>query len=434
MKKVTKLPSEPEFTHKLRVAAYARVSTGKDAMLHSLTAQIDYYKTKIRANPEWIFAGVYVDEAKTGTKETREGLERLISDCRDGKIDMVLTKSISRFARNTVTLLRIVRMCKEWGVDIFFEEQSIHTISGDGELLLGILASYAQEESRCASENQKWRIKRNFAAGMPWNGALLGYRIRDGRYEIVPEEAEIVRRIYGEYLEGFGYHAIIRHLRKDSVSSRLGSGWGASGIAKILQNPAYTGSLLLQRYYRENHLTKKKLVNNGELPKYYAEDTHEAIIPKETFDAVQAEKTRRAARYGNHTGVRQFYPFTGKLVCAVCGKHYRRKVVKSGVVWICETFDHVGKFACASKQIPEETLKVISAKAMEMDEFAEAVFRERVESILVCNGNNLVFRFCDGTETTQHWQDRSRSQSWTNEMKEAARQRALERRGAKCQE
>ena len=175
-------------------------------------------------------------------------------------------------------------------------------------------------------------------------------------------------------------------------------------------------------------------MNKGELPKYYAEDTHDAIIPKETFDAVQAERSRRAERYGNHTGVRRFYPFTGKIVCAVCGKHYRRKVVKSGVVWICETFDHVGKFACASKQIPEETLKVISAKAMEMDEFAEAVFRERVESILVCNGNNLVFRFCDGTETTQHWQDRSRSQSWTNEMKEAARQRALERRGAKCQE
>ena len=148
MKKVTKLPSEAKLVQKLRVAAYARVSTGKDAMLHSLTAQIDYYKTKICANPEWIFAGVYVDEAKTGTKDTREGLERLISDCRDGKIDMVLTKSISRFARNTVTLLRIVRMCKEWEVDIFFEEQSIHTMSGDGELLLGILASYAQEESR----------------------------------------------------------------------------------------------------------------------------------------------------------------------------------------------------------------------------------------------------------------------------------------------
>ena len=121
-------------------------------------------------------------------------------------------------------------------------------------------------------------------------------------------------------------------------------------------------------------------------------------------------------------------------MCAECGKHYRRKVVKSGVVWICETFDHVGKFACASKQIPEETLKVISARAMEMDEFTESVFRERVESILVCNGNKLVFRFRDGTETTQHWQDRSRSQSWTDEMKEAARQRALERRGAKCRE
>ena len=434
MKKITKLPSQPKLVQKLRVAAYARVSTGKDAMLHSLTAQIDYYKTKIRANPEWIFAGVYADEAKTGTKETREAFERLIADCRDGKIDMVLTKSISRFARNTVTLLQTVRMCKEWGVDVFFEEQNIHTMSGDGELMMSILASFAQEESRSVSENQKWRIRHNFASGIPWNGALLGYRIRDGRYEIVPEEAEIVRRIYAEYLEGFGYHAIVKHLRENGVLSRLGSDWGASGISKILQNHAYTGSLLLQRYYRENHLTKKKLVNKGELPKYYAEDTHDAIISKETFDAVQAERTRRAERFGNHTGTRQFYPFTGKMVCAVCGKHYRRKVVKSGVVWICETFDHVGKFACASKQIPEETLIQATAMAMGMDEFAESIFRERVERILVCNGNKLVFRFRDGTETTQHWQDRSRSQSWTEEMKEAARQRALERRGAKCQE
>ena len=307
MKKITKLPSQPKLEQKPRVAAYARVSTGKDAMLHSLTAQIDYYKTKIRTNPEWIFAGVYVDEAKTGTKDTREGLGQLISDCRDGKIDMVLTKSISRFARNTVTLLQIVRMCKEWEVDIFFEEQSIHTMSGDGELLLGILASYAQEESRSASENQKWRIRHNFASGMPWNGALLGYRIQNGRYEIVPEEAEIVRRIYVDYLDGFGYQAIVTRLREDGVLSRLGGKWEPSSIARILSHPAYTGNLLLQRYYSENHITKKKLVNNGELPKYYAEDTHDAIISKETFDAVQAERTRRAARFGNHTGTMNQY-------------------------------------------------------------------------------------------------------------------------------
>ena len=403
-------------------------------MLHSLTAQIDYYKTKIRANPAWILAGVYDDEAKTGTKETREAFERLISDCRDGKIDMVLTKSISRFARNTVTLLQTVRMCKEWGVDVFFEEQNIHTMSGDGELMMSILASYAQEESRCASENQKWRIKRNFAAGMPWNGALLGYRIQNGRYEIVPEEAEIVRRIYVDYLAGFGYQAIVTRLREDGVLSRLGGKWEPSSIARILSHPAYTGNLLLQRYYSENHITKKKLVNNGELPKYYAEDTHDAIISKETFDAVQAERTRRAARFGNHTGTKQFYPFTGKMVCAVCGKNYRRKVITSGVVWICETFDRIGKAACASKQVPEETLKGAAAKVMEMDELAESVFRERVESVLVCNGNKLVFRFRDGTETTQHWKDRSRGQSWTEKMKEAARQRALEGRGAKCRE
>ena len=174
MKKITKLPSEAKLVQKLRVAAYARVSTGKDAMLHSLTAQIDYYKTKIRTNPEWIFAGVYVDEAKTGTKETREGLERLISDCRDGKIDMVLTKSISRFARNTVTLLQTVRMCKEWGGDIFFEKENIYTFDGKGELLLTIMSSLAQEESRSISENVTWG-QRKLLWLICWRGACFCY-------------------------------------------------------------------------------------------------------------------------------------------------------------------------------------------------------------------------------------------------------------------
>ena len=434
MKKITKLPSQPKLVQKLRVAAYARVSTGKDAMLHSLTAQIDYYKTKIRANPEWIFAGVYADEAKTGTKETREAFRQLITDCCDGKIDMVLTKSISRFARNTVTLLQTVRMCKEWGVDVFFEEQNIHTMSGDGELMMSILASYAQEESRSVSENQKWRIRHNFASGIPWNGALLGYRLQNGRYEIVPEEAEIVRRIYAEYLSGFGYQAIVKHLRKDGIHSRLGGNWEQTGIPKILSNPTYTGNLLLQRYYRENHITKRDLVNKGERPKYYAENTHEAIIPQDTFDAVQKEMARRSEKNKNQAKVRQFYPFTGKLVCGICGKNYLRKVIRTSAVWICPTYCRIGKDTCASKSVPEETLKDAAAKALGLEEFVEVVFREHVESVLVCNGNKLVFRFRDGTETTQHWKDRSRSQSWTEEMKEAARQRALERRGSKCQE
>ena len=182
----------------LRVAAYARVSSAKDAMHHSLSAQVSYYSDLIQKHPGWSYAGVYADEAKTGTRDSRESFQRLIADCKTGKIDAVITKSISRFARNTVTLLETVRELKGYGIDVFFEEQNIHTLSAEGELMLSILASYAQEESLSASENQKWRIRRNFEEGKPWNGTMLGYRYREGTLVVEPGEAEIVRRIFRE--------------------------------------------------------------------------------------------------------------------------------------------------------------------------------------------------------------------------------------------
>ena len=163
-----------------RVAAYARVSSGKDGMLHSLAAQVSYFSALIQSNAEWEYCGVYSDEAITGTKETREGFQKLLTDCRDGKIDMVITKSISRFARNTVTLLEVVRELRKLNVDVFFEEQNIHSLSSDGELMLTLLASFAQEESLSVSENMKWRIRKNFEEGMPWNATMLGYRMKDG--------------------------------------------------------------------------------------------------------------------------------------------------------------------------------------------------------------------------------------------------------------
>lgn len=275
--RITTVSKPPKLERKKRVAAYARVSSGKDAMLHSLSAQVSHYSDLIQRNSDWLYAGVYADEAKTGTKDSRADFQRLIADCHAGKIDMVITKSISRFARNTVTLLQTVRDFKTWEVDIFFEEQNIHTMSADGELMLTILASYAQEESRSASENQKWRIKRNFEEGMPWNGAMLGYRLKDGRYEIVPKEAALVRRIYNEYLAGDGYQAVSKRLTEEGVPSRFGGKWNQSVVSKILSNYTYTGNLLLQKTFRENHITKKTIINRGELPKYHAEDAHDAM-------------------------------------------------------------------------------------------------------------------------------------------------------------
>ena len=400
---------------KKRVAAYARVSSGKDAMLHSLSAQVSYYSDYIQSNG-WEYAGVYADEAITGTKDKRDGFQKLLTECRNGNVDMVITKSISRFARNTVTLLETVRELKTLGVDVYFEEQNIHTASADGELMLTILASYAQEESLSVSENMKWRIKKNFEDGKPWSGFVLGYRCENGQYVIVPEEAEVVRRIYREYLEGLGAIAIMKGLNDNGIRTRTGKPWRIGGVLKILKNYNYTGNLLLQKTYSENHLTKRKLVNNGEQPQYHVEGAHEAIIDLDTFKAVQEEIERRAEYYAP-TKKATSYPFTGLIVCATCGKHYRRKTTASGVIWVCTTYNTHGKKACASKAIPESILYDLTADIPLSD----------LTAIRAEKDNTLVFCFKDDTQAVKRWKDRSRAESWTEEMREAARQKTLAR-------
>jgi DNA invertase Pin-like site-specific DNA recombinase len=384
-------------------------------MLHSLSAQVSYYSDYIQNNG-WEYAGVYADEAITGTKDKRDGFQKLLTECRNGNVNMVITKSISRFARNTVTLLETVRELEELGVDVYFEEQNIHTASADGELMLTILASYAQEESLSVSENMKWRIKKNFEDGKPWSGFVLGYRCENGQYVVVPEEAEVVRRIYREYLDGLGATAIMKGLNDDGIRTRTGKPWRMGGVLKVLKNYNYTGNLLLQKTYSENHLTKRKMINCGEQPQYHAEGAHEAIIDLETWEAVQEEIERRAKYYAP-TKRATSYPFTGLIVCGTCGKHYRRKTTVSGVIWVCTTYNTHGKKACASKAIPESILYDLTADIPLGD----------LTAIRAENGNALVFCFKDGTQAVKRWKDRSRAESWTEEMREAARQKTLAR-------
>ena len=230
-------PALPQAPKLLNVAAYARVSMEKETMLHSFSAQISYYSEKIQKHPGWSYAGVYADRALTGTKSERPEFQRLLADCRAGKIDLVLTKSISRFARNTVTLLETVRELKALGIDVFFEEQNIHSMSGDGELMLTILASYAQEESRSVSENCKWRIRKRFEAGELVNWRFMyGYRITKGHVEIEPEEAVIVRWIFQSYLDGLGVTQIARVLREGNVPCLNGGMWTANRVTHLLKN------------------------------------------------------------------------------------------------------------------------------------------------------------------------------------------------------
>ena len=406
-----------------KVAAYARVSTGKDAMLHSLAAQVSHYAQLIQSHSGWQYVGVYADEALSGTKDSRQNFQRLIADCKAGKIDMVITKSISRFARNTVTLLQTVRDLKSLGVDVYFEEQNIHTMSADGELMLTILASYAQEESLSASENMKWRIRKNYEEGKPWSSTMLGYRITDGQYVIVPVEAEVVKRIYNDYLSGIGLEAIAKRLNREGITTRWGYPWQHSCVRKVLQNYTYTGNLLLQKTFRENHMTKRKCINRGEHPMYLAEQAHEAIIPLEIYEAVQHRLKKQSEVYGVKNTTNR-YPFSGKLICANCGKKYRRKITRGEVFWICSTFNSHGKAFCRSKQIPERTLISITEEVIgDLNTIDSKITAIRVE-----NDNTLVFCLADGSETVKRWQTRSRADSWTKEMRDIARQRSLERR------
>jgi site-specific DNA recombinase len=230
---------------KNRVAAYARVSSDKEAMLHSLSAQVSYYSDYIQQHSEWEYAGVYADEAMTGTRDSRPDFQRMLNDCRDGLIDMVITKSISRFARNTVTMLETLRELRQLEVDVYFEKENIHSISGDGEFMLTILASYAQAESLSVSENCKWRIRKRFQAGEIVNLRFMyGYNIKKGEITVDHKEAEIVRMIFADYISGIGCDRIASKLNQLGLRTVLNNSWYGKRVADIIKNEKYTGNAL----------------------------------------------------------------------------------------------------------------------------------------------------------------------------------------------
>jgi DNA invertase Pin-like site-specific DNA recombinase len=429
VKKVERLAQIPK---RKRAAAYVRVSSGKDAMRHSMSAQISYYSGYIQRRIEWEFAGIYVDEATTGTKDNRREFQRMLGDCRAGKIDVIITKAVARFARNTVTTLETLRELKLLGIDVFFEKENVHSLSGEGELMLTLLASYAQEESRNVSENCKWRIRKMFREGRPTYTRLLGYKMADGKFSVVPEEAEIVRRIFADYLGGMGKIAIMKKLNADGVPTMRGGPWTMNAVGGILCNTTYTGDLVLQKTFVADHISKAKKVNRGEFPIYHIENNHEAIIEREMFEAVQREIARRADLHKptNPKTVPPEYPFTGKVLCGSYGRHYQRKHVSAGtkyekIVWICATFNTAGKAACDSQQIPEDVLLGKSAEALGSGSFDEGLFAARIVEIRVPAHNTLNFVFKDGCTVEMEWQNPSRRHSWTEEMKQVARERQI---------
>lgn len=327
---------------KRKVAGYARVSTDHDDQFTSYEAQIDYYTNYIQGREDWEFVEVYTNEGITGTStKHRQGFQRMIADALDGKIDLIVTKSVSRFARNTVDSLTTIRKLKENGIEVYFEKENIWTFDGKGELLLTIMSSLAQEESRSISENCTWGQRKRFADGkvtVPFQ-RFLGYdKGPDGNLVVNPEQAVIVKRIYGMFLQGQTYHGIAKQLTEEGIPTPGGKKeWSISTVKSILSNEKYKGDALLQKSYTMDFLTKKTKVNEGEIPQYYVEDNHEAIIDSATFDMVQHEMQRRGHGKNRHSGV---HLFSGKIKCGQCGIWYGSKVWHSNskyrkTIWQC---------------------------------------------------------------------------------------------------
>ncbi|MDE7364496.1 MAG: recombinase family protein, partial [Ruminococcus sp.] len=340
MNMVTHLPKTS--TRKRRVAAYARVSTDSEEQLTSYEAQVDYYTNYIQKNPAWEYAGLYADEgiSATNTKH-RDAFNRMISDALSGKIDLIVTKSVSRFARNTVDSLTTVHKLKEKGIEVYFEKENIYTLDSKGELLITIMSSLAQEESRSISENVTWGQRKRFADGkvsLPYKH-FLGYkRGENGLPEIVPEEAEIIRLIYRSFINGMTPYRIAKILTDKGIPTPGGkTKWQSSTIESILTNEKYKGSALLQKQFTVDFLTKKRKINEGEIPQYYIENSHEAIISPDEFELVQAKFLRRKS-IGKQYNSKSI--FAARIVCGDCGNFYGSKVWHSTnkyrrVIWRC---------------------------------------------------------------------------------------------------
>lgn len=315
-------------TQKRRVAGYARVSTDSDEQFTSYEAQIDYYTQYIRCNPEWEFVKVYADEGISGTStKHRTGFNEMIDDAMSGKIDLIVTKSVSRFARNTVDGLVTIRKLKEKGVEVYFEKENIYTFDSKGELLLTIMSSLAQEESRSISENCTWGQRKRFQDGkvtVPF-GRFLGYdRGEDGNLVLNEDEAQIIRRIYGLFLQGRSPYAIAKVLTSEGIPTPgKKKTWSASTVKSILTNEKYKGDALLQKVYTEDFLTKKKIKNDGQVPQYYVENNHPAIIEPGVFDRVQK---LMAVRHPGQNRNSSISPFSSRIKCGECGSWYGSKV------------------------------------------------------------------------------------------------------------
>lgn len=350
---------------KRKVAGYARVSTDSEDQITSYAAQVNYYTNYIRNREDWDFVNVYTDEGISGTStKYREGFKRMIADALDGKIDLIITKSVSRFARNTVDSLTTIRKLKDNGTEVYFEKENIWTFDAKGEVLLTIMSSLAQEESRSISENCTWGQRKRFADGKVSvaYSHFLGYdKGADGNLVVNKEQAKTVKRIFGMFLKGMTPHGIAKQLTAERIPTPAGAAeWCGSTVRSILGNEKYKGDALLQKKFCESFLTKKMKINQGEVPQYYIENNHEAIIEPQTFDLVQAELTRRIQGKNRHSGI---HLFSSKIRCGDCGGWYGNKIWHSNsikyrrMIWRCNHKYEDKSKKCTTPYLDENQIK-----------------------------------------------------------------------------
>ena len=346
-------PAERVETQKLRVAAYARVSTDSTDQANSFLAQIEHYQRLIAANENWTIIDVYADRGISGTSAAkRPDFQRMLTDCRQGRIDKILVKSISRFARNTKECLEIVRELKVIGVGVCFEEQNIDTAKVSGELLTSVFAALAQKESESISQNMRWSYQARMKSGrfLP-SSTAFGYCIESKEIVVDEEKAPIIQRIFRDYLAGYGMYDIVKRLNADGVPSFEKKEWKVTTISYILSNERYIGDSLWQKKYATETLPAIMVRNHGERQQYYATGTQKPIIDKETFRAVQERRKAQEERFYKKS-CKQQHPLQAKIYCADCGSVFTRRLCRGTPYWCCRS--HLSdKEICSVTQIPE---------------------------------------------------------------------------------
>lgn len=380
--------------NKLRVAAYCRVSTESEEQAGSFTTQVNHYTNFISRNPEWQLIDIYADEGITGTNtKNRKEFNRMIDECMAGRIDLIITKSISRFARNTVDCLNYIRQLKEKRVAVYFEKENINTLDSTGEVLITIMASLAQQESESISKNVTMGLRYRYQEGQVFvnHKKFLGYTVdKEGQLVINPKQSWIVKRIFKEYLEGKGTGIIARELMEDKVPTATGLlKWTSDDINRIIANEKYMGDALLQKTYTVDYLTKKRVPNDGSVPQYYIEDNHEPIVSKEIYNLAQKEKARRSNLYSGKKKKRRLYQgkyaLSGITRCGKCADIFRRITWtykgKKTYVWRCVT--RVEKLCeCESRTINEEDLHRIIVEAINQYMTSKSEAIQNIELII----------------------------------------------------